>query len=255
MNGGILVVSRHVKLHEHYRKELNALGFRDVTMTSASNEALNTVINEAKPRLMIVGAGFYACSTAFMMGSLLERFPYLNIAGIAKSDYPAEYMVDFINCGIKSCINKLDGMEQYYEGLECIRNGKTFISESVQERIDLRNEMPERARFFTPQQLEIAKLISNDFSTKAIGGLLGIAERTIYYQKGKIYSLLNVKSGIGFMRAVITLKIVDPDDLIFVPNDYVAKPIPENRKVKKPGRNMYLVKSAPKTIEKKEICC
>jgi DNA-binding NarL/FixJ family response regulator len=241
--GGVLVVSRHEKLLEHYKEGLLALGFRDLTMTSASKEALNMVINDVKPRLMIIDASFYICSTPFMMSLLLERFPYLNIAVIASSYYPGDYMMEFINCGVKSCINKLDGMEQFNEGLECIRDGKIFISESVQERIALRSEMPERPKYFTSQQLEIAKLLSNCFKTKGIADNLGISQRTVYYQKIKIYSLLNVDCGIGFLRAVITLGIVDPKDLIFVPNDYVAKPLPDKKKAKKQGRDIYLVKS------------
>jgi DNA-binding NarL/FixJ family response regulator len=251
MIGGILVVSRHQKLHDHYKKRFNALGFRDVTVTSAANEALNTVINENKPRLMIIGSGFYLCSTPFMMGILLERFPYLNIAALAMSEYPADYMMDFITSGVKSCINKLDGMEQFYEGLERIKNGKAFISESIKERIELRNEMPERPRFLSPQQFEIAKLLCNCLTTTEICDVLGISERTLYNQKNKIYSLLNVCNEIGVMRAVITLGIINPEDLIFVPNEYIARPKPEKQKTK--NRNIYLVKPTKNRNEIKEI--
>lgn len=252
MIGGVLVVSRQKKLYEYYKKRLMGLGYRDITFTSASKEALNTAINEVKPRLMIIGAGFYQCSTPFMIGLLLERFPHLNIAAVAILDYPADYMMDFITYGVKSALNKPDGIEQFDKGLETIRVGKNFISETVQERIDLRSEMPERPLLFSPQQFEIVKLICNCFNNLEIADLLGITDRTVYNQKNKIYAIMNVTNEVGILRAALTLGLVNQEDLIFVPTGYISRPKPEKLNPKKQGRSIYLVKGMTKPTEKKQ---
>ncbi|MDR0313969.1 MAG: response regulator transcription factor [Treponema sp.] len=257
MLGGTLLVTRHTKMHEHYKKVLTDMGFRNITVTSEGKDGLIVLINELKPRLLMIGAAFYKSATPFMMSLLLERFPYLNIAAISLVDYPAEYGVDFINYGVNSCIYKLDGIEQYNEGLECIRDGKTFISESVNERMALRSIMPERPKVLTPQQFEIAKLISNCLEVAEIASLLQISERTVYYQKSMIYARLNVESDIGVLRVGHDLGLLDPNDLIFISDNYLAKPWPERETKKTHDRKMYLVKSgkrAKKMVQNQRPC-
>jgi DNA-binding NarL/FixJ family response regulator len=239
---------------EHYRKEFTSLGFRDVTVTTADKEPLNRLIGELKPRLLIIGANFHLCSTAYMMGLLLEKFPYLNIAAIAMSDYPADYMADFIESGVNSSICYLDGIEQFYEGLDCIRDGKSFISESVLKRIALRDEMSKGTLRLEPQQKEITKLTCNGLTGDEIGFFLDISHRTVKNQKTKIFAVFHVRNEKELIGVAIHLKVVDPKDLYFRAHDFVWTPEKEKRKNKgKFSRNIHLVKSETNTKVNKNI--
>jgi len=84
MTGGTLLVSRAVKLHSDLKKELERIGFKDVSVTAAEKDGLNMVINELKPRLMIVGSGFYKSATPYMMALLkktIQRFEHSGCIG------------------------------------------------------------------------------------------------------------------------------------------------------------------------------
>jgi glycine/serine hydroxymethyltransferase len=67
MAGGTLVISRAVNNHAHYKKRFEALGFHDVTLTALEKDALNSLIRELKPSLIMMGARFYQCCTPFLM--------------------------------------------------------------------------------------------------------------------------------------------------------------------------------------------
>ena len=56
---GVLALSRAVELHTLIQGRLEASGFEDVTVTGEENEALNTVICNKKPRLVIIDSWFY----------------------------------------------------------------------------------------------------------------------------------------------------------------------------------------------------
>jgi DNA-binding NarL/FixJ family response regulator len=229
MTGGTLMVSRAVKLHGHFKKELEVLGFKDVSVTSAAKDGLNMAINELKPRLLIIGCGFYKCSTPYMMSLLLRQYKGLNIAAVSLSEYPADLAMWFILNGVKSCIHLYDGIDQFYQGIGRIRDGKSFVSDSVKESIEMRRELPDPARKLTRLQLEIVKLVCNGLSACEVGDVLSISERTVYNEKTKIYTYLNVRNENELIRTAIELGIVNPDELIFYADGYVSKPLPEKK--------------------------
>jgi hypothetical protein len=77
---GVLALTRAAKLHAYYKGRLEASGFQDVTVTDKGNEALDTVICNKKPRLVMIDSWFYQDATSFRIGELVKLFPKLNIA-------------------------------------------------------------------------------------------------------------------------------------------------------------------------------
>jgi DNA-binding CsgD family transcriptional regulator len=256
MTGGTLLVTRRVKLLDHYKKRLTVLGFKDVAAISADRDGLYTVINEIKPRLLIIGASFYLCATPYMMTGLLKKFPGLNIAAIATAEYPADRMMWFIYNGVKSCIDYLEGPDQFYKGLEDIKNGKTFISENIRERIELRGEIPAPVKELTRQQEEVIRLFGNGLTTYEIGDTLHISERRVYNLKNMIYTTLNARNEIELFGIAVNLGILDPEDLYFFHKGFVAKPLPEKETRRNMGhfnRNIYLVRHETNARRIKEV--
>jgi hypothetical protein len=91
-----LVVSRATKLFPYYKKSLEELGFKDEEVTGEEKDSLNMVINKMKPRLVLVGSGFYHAGTPYMMGRLHKTFPKLDIAAVSLGGFPDSLAVWFI---------------------------------------------------------------------------------------------------------------------------------------------------------------
>jgi len=85
---GKLAVSGAVELHAEFKAWLEKIGFEDVTVTGNKNDALNTVICNKKPRLIIIDSWFYRDGTSRRIGELLKLFPKLNIAVVSLHDFP-----------------------------------------------------------------------------------------------------------------------------------------------------------------------
>jgi len=227
MAGGTLFLSRAVKCHSWIKKRLEELGFSDVTVTDTDKDGLFMQIRDTKPRLLMLGCKFYQCCTPFMTADLHKYFPKLNIAAVSVTDYPDDLAMYFIVNGAKSYVNFWDGPEQFYKGMQEIREGREFISEEVQKRIDMRSELPKATGRLTDRQIEILRLVCNGFTGAEIADVLFISQPTAENARTQIYTALNVRSETEAIRAAIYLKIINPYELNFFGRDYELKPKPK----------------------------
>ena len=238
MAGGTLVVSRATNLFSHLKKRFEQLGFADVTVTGVEKDGLYMLISELKPRLVIVGAEFYLSATPYMMSDLLRRFKGLNVVAVSVSlvPYPADRAMSFIVNGVKSYITILDGLEQFYKGLDLVKEGKSFVSASVQERIEIRNELPRPATEVTDRELEVLRFMRNGFTGLEIADALAVSLRTVNFHKREMYGKFSVRNESELIRVADTLKLVKEDELHFYGRNYVLSPKPPKRKEKREKR-------------------
>jgi DNA-binding NarL/FixJ family response regulator len=205
---------------------LEDLGFRNVAVTDADKRALNRLINELKPRLVLVDCNFYHSATPFMIRQLLKRFPHLNVAAVSIGPYLAGWAVKFIGNGVKSCVLWTDGPDQFRKGLERIRDGRTFVSRSVQERIEAMDENPKPTGNLTGRHTEVAVLVCNGSSTEQIAETLNISISTVNNHKLNIYYNLNVDNRNDLIRVALDLGIIERDGVHF----YTVGTFPDTEK-------------------------
>jgi DNA-binding NarL/FixJ family response regulator len=229
--GGTLLLSREKELYPHFRKRFKELGFSGFEVTGEERDSLNLVIGEMKPALILVGSGFYKCSTPYMMGRLLKKYPRLNIAAVSVfCKIPADLAMWFIINGVKSYVNLFEGFEEFYRGLDRVRRGGEYISPKVMKRIEMRKEMPERAGSLTARHVEVMRLLSNGFTGVEIADTLNISKRTLDKHKSDLYTRLNVRNENELIRAAQYLGYINPEELVFFGGRYALNPKPEKRR-------------------------
>jgi DNA-binding NarL/FixJ family response regulator len=226
MTGGTLLVSRAVKLHAAHKKRLENLGFKNVSVTSAEKDGLNYVINELKPKLVIIGSGFYKCATPYMMSILHKRFKDLNIAAVSIYDYPADIAMKFIVNGISSYINYCDGSDFFYEGLDNVRQGEKYVSPSVQERMEIRRELPPPSYELTERQVEVLRFLCNGFTSLEIAEKLSVSRRTVEFHKAELFNSLCTRNENELIRIALFLGVIKVDELDFYGQEFELSPKP-----------------------------
>jgi len=142
MTGGTLILTRAVKLHNYYKRHLEGMGFKNIFITDVDRDGLNLIIHERKPSLVMIEACFYLRSTPYMMFELLEKFPELNIAAVNIYDFPDEQAKWFILNGVNSYVNMFEGTEEFYRGLENVRDGNYYVSPNIEKCINDMGELP-----------------------------------------------------------------------------------------------------------------
>jgi DNA-binding NarL/FixJ family response regulator len=228
MAGGTLMISRAVKNHSHYKKRLEALGFRNATVTALEKDALYSLIRELKPEQILMSARFYHCCTPFLMGELRKKFPKIKMTAVCLGEYPDDIAMYFILNGINSYVTSFDGVEQFYEGLDEIAKGRSYVSPGVLERIKLRKEeYPDPAGRITERHIQVIRLICCGFKDIEIADVLALSRNTIVNHKTDIFTTLNVRSPVELVRAALTLEILRLEELYFYPKDYTVNPLPD----------------------------
>jgi DNA-binding NarL/FixJ family response regulator len=210
-----LLVTRAENNHTYYRKQLEGVGFKNVTVTSLDRDALNMFIRDLNPNLLMMGARFYECSTPYMMGELKKQFPDINMAALSLEAYPPDLAMYFILNGIRSYDTAFDGFDKFFDGLRAINFGKKYISQSVQERMKLRIMPMKPAGKISMRHYDVLRLVCCGLNNTEIAETLYITRKTVYSHIREIYRSLNVRKPVELVRTALKQKIITEDELFF----------------------------------------
>jgi len=211
--GGTLVVSKADKLFPEWRGILEGIGFSDVVFTQCGGGGLYARIEEMRPKIVIVGSKFYGLSTPYMMLELLKEFPGQYVAVVNRQDFPDELGMSFIENGVKSYVNMMEGMEELYRGLGVVKNRGVFVSEGVGKCIDTRRGCSPPARLLTAREKEVLKLSCRGLTEEQMARRLRISRGTVIKHRMRVYACLNVHNGAQLLRAALTTGLVRMSEL------------------------------------------
>jgi len=234
MPGGTLFVSRAINLLPHYKEQFEkTFGFKDFAVTDADKDGLNMVINDVKPRLLMMDSEFYQGGTAYMVGVLHNRFPALNVAVISFHDYPLSHAVWFIWHGAKSYVHLWDGYEEYKRGIEAVRDGKKYISPPVKDLIEHQNEWPDTKCKTTKRQMECLVMLCNGLTPEQIGDELHVSRKTVNNHLDSLYDVFHAHNREEMVAIAWVLELVTVKDIRFYSRKPFDRPLPEWAAVKK----------------------
>ena len=222
MTGGTLVVSRMENLFPQIKKRFEQLDFEKVTVTGAEKDELNMVINEMKPRLLLMSSAFNQGCTPFMTGELHRRFPKLNIAAVSVYDFPVKRAPWFIWHGAKSYCNLWEGYDEFHRGLQIVREGKPYISPEVQKLMDRFEEWPDTKDKATRRENECLLMLCCGYSAERIGNELHITRKSVNKTLGRLYNVFHAHSREEMVAAAWEMGLVTKEDIRF----YDKKPDP-----------------------------
>jgi DNA-binding NarL/FixJ family response regulator len=238
--GGVLALSRAVGLHTEIKKQLEELGFKDVTVTDKENDELNTIICNKDPRLVMIDSWFYQDGTSCRIGELVKLFPKLNIAVVSVHDFPASRAQWFIWDGAKSYLNLWEGSEEFQRGLRVVREGGRYISPKVQKLIDHRDEWPDTKSKTTKRQKECLVMLCCGIIPLQIGELLNISKRTVDNHLNSLYRTFHVGSREEMVALAWEMELVTTKDIHLYNRKKERLPLPEWAEVKRKCDRFYL---------------
>jgi DNA-binding NarL/FixJ family response regulator len=194
---------------------LEACGFKNIEITAEEKDSLNMVINETKPRLILVGSGFYHAGTPYMMGRLLKLFPTLNIAAVSLHEYPDSIAVWFIWHGVRSYINLWEGYDEFHRGLGIVRDGGEYISPRVKAVIGRYPEWPDTSNKITSRLMGILVLLCNGFTAESIGEELHLSRKSVYNDMDRLYDVFDATCRDEMVAKAWAYQVVTVKDMCF----------------------------------------
>lgn len=138
-----------------------------------------------------------------------KKFPNIKILALSVS-YDVSIVHDLIDAGISGFIIKTIGRDELIEAIKTIAQGNIYFSREVSNEIlrSLSNKSEEETYHLTDREIEIVKLIAQEFSNAEIADKLCISERTVETHRKNIYRKTNTKTIVGLIKYAVEHKLI-----------------------------------------------
>ena len=127
-----------------------------------------------------------------------------------------EYIVSMLEKGAKGYLLKDSGVEELKKALQKLTVGEYYYNDTVMKTLIQRVQSPAKNNRatkenlkLTEREIEIIKLVAEEFSNQEISEKLFISPRTVESHKRNMISKLDVKNSIGLVRYAISNGLVD----------------------------------------------
>ncbi|MCA0233072.1 response regulator [Runella limosa] len=136
---------------------------------------------------------------------LRERFPTVKVLLLTMAE-DATHIREAIKAGVNGYILKKSGREELEKAIYTLMSGRKYYSEAVIEELsssapeDLNDARPDTILHLTSREIEIIKLIANEFSTNEISDILCISVPTVETHRRNLMQKLSVKSVAGVVK-------------------------------------------------------
>lgn len=140
-----------------------------------------------------------------------KNFPEVKVLALSVS-YDVSIVHDLIDAGIAGFIIKTIGRDELIEAIHEIAKGNIYFSREVSNEIlrslSNRNDVEEENYHLTEREIEIVKLIAQEFSNGEIAKKLCISERTVETHRKNIYRKTNTKTIVGLIKYAVEHRLI-----------------------------------------------
>jgi DNA-binding NarL/FixJ family response regulator len=205
----ILIVDDHQILLDGIEAMLHGVGdFQVIGKCSDGNTALD-FLNENQVDVLLTDLYMPKMTGMELTQKVKKRFPNVKVLALSVS-YDVSIVHDLIDAGISGFIIKTIGRDELIEAIKTIAQGNIYFSREVSNEIlrSLSNRTEEEVYHLTEREIEIVKLIAQEFSNAEIANKLCISERTVETHRKNIYRKTNTKTIVGLIKYAVEHKLI-----------------------------------------------
>ncbi len=188
-----------------------------VRICSNGAEVLKTLEEHADIEIVLSDFSMPRMNGIELTYQIRQRFPHIKVILLTVSE-DAQTIQEAFQAGVSGYIMKKAGKAEFEEALKTVASGKKYYSESVvfellnrnKQVSDLVNEtVEEKVENLSNREIEIVKLIAQEFSTHEIAEKLFLSPATVETHRHNILKKLGIKNAIGLVKFAIRNKLID----------------------------------------------
>ncbi|MEJ5993605.1 response regulator transcription factor [Pedobacter sp. Du54] len=136
-----------------------------------------------------------------------KKFPKIKV--LALSMFGERQVIrEMIDAGISGYILKNTGKQELLEALAKLSGGLNFFGEEITKELMKSFTNDDESSHLTNREIEIIRLIENEYSNKKIADLLFISERTVETHRKNIFRKTGTQSIVGLLKYAYDHKII-----------------------------------------------
>jgi DNA-binding NarL/FixJ family response regulator len=207
----IFIVDDHQILIDGIESMLKGVAeFEVVGKSLDGNLALN-FLNENHVDVLLTDLYMPKMTGIELTQKVKKNFPEVKVLALSVS-YDVSIVHDLMDAGISGFIIKTIGRDELIIAIHEVAKGNLYFSREVSNEIlrslSNRSEVEEENYHLTDREIEIVKLIAQEFSNGEIANKLCISERTVETHRKNIYRKTNTKTIVGLIKYAVERKLI-----------------------------------------------
>ena len=173
------------------------------------------LIQKEKPNIVITDIQMPEMDGIELTQLLREHYPEIKVIGLTVFEED-HLIVDMIEAGARGYLLKSTNKEQLVEAIRAVQANGIYYCEHTSVKVLKKIAATKMNRVTIPEgiklsdkEIEIIKLISEQYSSKEIGAKLHLGKATIEAYRIKIFSKMGVKNMAGLMVNAIRWGLVE----------------------------------------------
>ncbi|MFN3528679.1 MAG: response regulator [Bacteroidia bacterium] len=202
----ILLVDDHRILLEGIKTLLSAEPDFDVVGEAENARMALRLLGFVEADLLITDLSLPDTKGTQFLQEVIEQFPKLKIVVLSMHD-EAEVIKDVLQLAVHAYVLKSNSKDELLKAIWAVMQNEKYISPDANIKL-LETQQRNQASQLTEREIEIVKLISQEYSNKQIADKLFISERTVESHRKNIFRKAGAHSVVGVMKYALEHKII-----------------------------------------------
>ena len=139
--------------------------------------------------------------------NIKKNFPKIKVLALSMFG-ERQVIKEMIDAGISGYILKNTGKQELLAALAKVSNGQIFFGEEVTKELIKSFVNDNKGTRLTNREIEIVRLIENEYSNKKMADLLFISERTVETHRKNIFRKTGTQSIVGLLKYAYERRII-----------------------------------------------
>ncbi len=207
----IFIVDNHQILIDGIESMLKGVPEFEVVGKSLDGNLALSFLNENPVDVLLTELYMPKMTGVELTQKVKKKFPQVKVLALSVS-YDVSIVHDLMDAGISGFIIKTIGRDELITAIHEIAKGNIYFSREVSNELLRSRSNPTDAEdgncHLTDREIEIVKLIAQEFSNCEIASKLCISERTVETHRKNIYRKINIKTIIGLIKYAVEHKLI-----------------------------------------------
>lgn len=204
----IFIVDDHQMVIDGLRLIIDTIeGFEIVGESTSALHALD-VLATVNADILLTDVSMPEMSGIELTRLVKKKYPHIKIIALSMFS-ESQVVAEMIDAGISGYILKNTGKQELIEALNKVASGQNYFGQDITLQLmkSFKRNQDETSRL-TDREIEIIRMIEQDFGNKQIADMLFISERTVETHRKNILRKTNTQTVVGLLKYAYERKII-----------------------------------------------
>lgn len=181
-------------------------GFEVVGESTSALRAMDMLAN-LQPDIVLTDVSMPEMSGIEFTRLVKKKYPQIKMLALSMFS-ESQVVAEMIDAGISGYILKNTGKQELIEALNKVAKGENYFGPDITMQLMKSFKRGHDESRLTDREIEIIRLIEQDFINKQIADMLFISERTVETHRKNILRKTNTQSVVGLLKYAYERKII-----------------------------------------------